>query len=104
MDLMQTQNKVFTNTLNQQQTLLTKLQANMDKISKEQNKMFWTSQGITRWHVLLIKNANLDVMGKVIMQKMDKMMQRIDKQVDGCGSTEEEKEKMVEDTANLLLD
>ena len=40
MDLMQTQNKVFTNTLNQQQTLLTKLQANMDEISKEQNKMF----------------------------------------------------------------
>ena len=73
-NLMQTEKKIFTNTLNQQQALITKLQADMDKALKEQNEKFEQVRELED-DMFASLNNKIHLMREVIIQKMDKMMQ-----------------------------
>ena len=72
-NLMQIQNKTFTNTLNKQQAFINKFQADMDKASKEQNEKIeqvWERKD----DMFALLNNKIDLMQEVIIQKIDEMI------------------------------
>ena len=100
-NLMQIQNKTFTNTLNKQQAFINKFQADMDKASKEQNEKIeqvWERKD----DMFALLNNKIDLMQEVIIQKIDEMMQHAEKQFNDHVSSEEDQKNFVEEIANLL--
>ena len=82
----------LTDTLNQQQALINRLQADMDKASKDHNEKVEQvrDQGIE--HFILL-NEKLDTVGGVLIRKTDEATEHREEQFKDNRPTEEGREK-----------